>query len=31
MHLVCNEGVLLREIAKGAKWLLNILFSRACG
>ena len=31
MHLVCNKGIPLREIAKGTKWLLNILFSHACG
>ena len=26
MLLVCNEGVPLREIAKGTKWLLYIFF-----
>ena len=31
MLLICNKGVPLREIAKGTKWLLNILFSRTCG
>ena len=31
MHLVGNEGVPLREIVKGTKWLLNIVFSHACG
>ena len=29
MHLVCNEGILLHEIAKGTNWLLNLLFSCA--
>ena len=29
MHLVCNKGIPLHEIAKGTNWLLNLLFSCA--